>query len=260
MFDSKFAVKVHPQVMFVISDHSTRCKFSSSQVSQYPCGILLGSASGNTIEILDAYEILVTKDDNGNFSVDQETYSTTYEIKSKVFSYVKIGWFISKDIKDDEMEQIGKVIENNEDMEGFIRIRFISGNEINHMMDVTVRKGNKFVSADYSYESELGERIALMQMQSQGTSKSQVEYMKQAYKALDEKMAVIENYLSKMISGEVAFDPVMVKKINDLNLWFNNKDKAKKKDTKELEEQGNLTLMCGLITEKITRDIKEKRK
>lgn len=255
MSNSKVVVKINMQTMFIMSDHYTRCKHAKIE---YPCGILLGNISGNLIEINDAYELFITKDSEHNFDIDQDACKTIFDIKSKVFNFMKIGWFICKNVSDEEMEKIGKAIESSEDIDGFIRVCFNSENNNNQLLNMKIRKGDTYINSNYIYESELSERIVLNQIQSQRTQESNFEYLKQSYKGLDNKMKVIESYLDKSIKGDIDFEPETIRKINDLNLYF-KQNNYKKTFATEINEQGNLTLMCGLIMEEIGRSIKKRK-
>ncbi|KAH0793918.1 COP9 signalosome complex subunit 6-like [Histomonas meleagridis] len=251
MKTGKLVIKIHPQAIFTISDHATRVSLLE-QPLDYPCGLLLGSYEGNLIEVMSAAEIDIHRKEDGQLIIEPDSYKILFNVRNKVFpNEIKIGWFICKEATPEEINEIQQLFDEAEEMETLVRAEFVQDHD--QMFRVFVNHGGEFTESDYTYESELGERIAMLALQSEGTSESQIEFTADAFKALDSQLAIIEEYVVKVLSKEIEFNPVLMRKCADLAQWFSNKNKNKERESAEIEEEASLALMCGLVLEAITR-------
>ncbi|KAH0785562.1 COP9 signalosome complex subunit 6 [Histomonas meleagridis] len=249
--NNNITVSLHPHAMFVISDHANRIPFMNPPI-KYACGILLGSYDSGKIEVNSAFEIKINVKEDGKLELDKEVYNTMYKVRNKVFPFeTPIGWFVSQDYPQDEIDKLQSIISDADNMECLLRINFNKENE--QMINVFLIEGNKSIPVDYNYESELGERIAMMQLQAEGDAESQIEFTADAFKALDTNLAEIQRYLIKVLNKEAPFDPVIVRECSTISQWFSHKDPNENKEAIATEEQSNLALLCGMMLEVLSK-------
>ncbi|KAH0793271.1 COP9 signalosome complex subunit 6 [Histomonas meleagridis] len=248
---SNISVSLHPHVMFVISDHANRIPFMDPPI-KYACGILLGSYDSNKVEVNSAFEIKINEREDGKLELDKEVYNTMYKVRNKVFPFeTPIGWFVSQDYPQEEIDKLQSIISDADNMECMLRINF--NKQKDQMISVFLIEGDKSMPVDYSYESELGERIAMMQLQAEGDAESQIEFTADAFKALDAHLAEIQTYLIKVLNKEAPFDPVIIRECSTISQWFSHKDPNEHTEAIATEEQSNLALLCGMMLEVLSK-------
>lgn len=246
---------VHPQAILQIADHTSRSEFFDPPI-KYLCGFILGSSDGPKIEIHSAFEANI-QERGGKLRLDNRTFKSMREQHQKIYpSEVVIGWYTCKQYDEETLNALREIFEAIDHTDSLIRGEFIPEND--RPLTLYVTKNDEWVPVDYSFESELAERIAMMQLQAEGDAESQVQFTADAFRSLDSHLAIIEEYLTKMAEGEIPFDPIMARKCADIAQWWTHKDSSSDQDT--ILEQENLGLLVGLLAEAITNFESSNRK
>lgn len=87
-------VSLHPLVIMNISEHWTRVRAQEGRAKQV-VGALIGKQKGRKLEIMNSFELLLTKLDNDNI-IDKAYYTTKEEQFKQVFCDMDfLGWYTS---------------------------------------------------------------------------------------------------------------------------------------------------------------------
>ena len=85
-------VSLHPLVIMNVSEHWTRVRAQEGQAKQV-VGALIGKQTGRKIEIMNSFELLLTKVDN-DMIIDKAYYTTKEEQFKQVFCDMDfLGWY-----------------------------------------------------------------------------------------------------------------------------------------------------------------------
>lgn len=235
---------VHPQAILQIADHTTRSQFFGPQF-KYICGFILGSSDGPKIEIHSAFEANIIEREDG-LRLDRESFRIMRGQHQKIYpGEVVIGWYTCRAYDDATLMALAEVFEGVEHTDSLIRGEFLPDGD--KLLTIYVNKNEEWIPVEYNFESELAERIAMMQLQSEGNAESQVQFTADAFKSLDHHLEIIENYLTQMAEGAVPFDPVIARKCADIAQWWTHKNNGD--DENKVIEQENLALLVGLLAE-----------
>ena len=267
---SKLNIIVHPQAMLIISDHYTRIPYDKPAVEiKYHVGVLLGNYENDKVVVLSALEVLIT-DKNGKLELDAGIFKREMELHQSIYPNNKaIGWYILDDFlnknsyeneKDKEiLLSISAVLNNIDDFDNLLCGLFLP-KEDDHPFHLFIQKGTDFIPTDYTYEAELAERIAMLQLQSQGDEETQIKFTENAFRSLDQDLAVIQDYLEKVAKQETAFDPTIVRACANVAQWWDHIMKSKKEgddvssddDDDVADEESSVALLAGSLFEIVT--------
>jgi hypothetical protein len=244
---STLKVILHPAAMFQISDHSTRSQYDGKNFA-WRLGVLLGTTDGLSVEILSSLPALAIPTDSG-LSISSSTLRQLIEQHGAIFkTEIVVGWYSVLPLKPEQYRIVQDAFTAARDTdELLVCAEFIHDRET--QLFVQVVKGDKLVPVDYTYKSEIAERIAIMQLQSEGKAESQVQFTADAYRSLDQHLKCIEDYLTDVAAGKKPFDPVLVKQAADVAQWWNH-SRGDEEENRELEE-ANLALLIGLMAERL---------
>ena len=244
---SAIPIVVHPQAILQIADQAARAQYLDPP-SEYVCGVILGTTDGPKIEINSAIEVRTIKNAN-KVTIDREVYRTLFRHHHNIYpSEVAIGWYSCKDLSKDDLKALQEAFEAIDHADDYIRGEFLADRE--QPLILYSVKGDQWFPVEYSYESELAERIAMMQIQSEGNAESQVQFTADAFRSLDAQLAVIENYLNNVANGSAKFNAELVRRCADVGQWWNHKPRAEDDDS--VLEQENVALLVGMLAETIT--------
>ena len=242
-------VILHPQAILQVSDHATRSKYQSSDI-KYICGVIYGTIT-RKIEVCSSTESLLHEID-GHLEVDTEAYKTIDFHHSKNFvDESPIGWYTTQvfppetiKLMNDAFQKLFNVIlriQYNEDGEHpitvFLPHKEQEGDEI------------EWIETRFEYESELAERVALVQLQADGTAEMQISFQLDAYVALDKQLEKIQNYLQKVKNGELPFDHDLVRRAATIAKWW--KQSHLKQTPDSSIPQAQISYIIGLLGETI---------
>jgi hypothetical protein len=245
---SNLKVILHPAAMFQISDHSTRSRYDTNTYP-YRVGILLGTTDGLSVEVHSSLPGSATLSD-GVVTIDHECLSRLLLQHVAIYkTEVIVGWYSCLPLKPTDFRLLTDAFQRElrENDEILVSAEFLHDRD--PQLAVYLSKGDTQVPVDYSYESELAERIAIMQLQSEGNAESQVQFTADAYRSLENHLKLIEDYLNDVANGKKPFDPVLVKKAADIAQWWNH-SASNQTENRELEE-ANLALLVGLMAERL---------
>lgn len=259
---SGFNVLVHPQAMFIISDHYSRIQFDDAVVHlDYHLGILLGTYENNNIVISSAMEIMLNKKDD-EYVLDTTFYNQSMKMHKAIYpNDIVIGWYLLQKATKEEIHMITKAISSSDDIEILLFGEF-STDTGSTPLQLFVPKEDEFVPVKFSYDTELAERIALLNLQSEGSAESQIRFTANAFKSLDEDLKLIETYLQKVANKELEFDPEMMRNCADIAQWWNhsiNSHDDTNDDTNLVEEQSSIALLAGTMFDTLLSQLKTLR-
>jgi hypothetical protein len=245
---STLKVILHPAAMFQISDHSTRSRYDTHDLP-FRVGILLGTTDGLSVEI---HSSLPTAAEGGgsNVAIQRDCFSRLVGQHVAIYkTEVVVGWYSCLPLKPEDYpilkDAFQRVLREHDEI--LVSAEFLADRD--PQLKVFVSRGDSLVPVDYTYESELAERIAIMQLQSEGNAESQVQFTADAYRSLENHLKLIEGYLTEVADGKKPFDPVLVKKAADIAQWWNHSS-GSQGENRELEE-ANLALLVGLMAERL---------
>ena len=258
---SNINILVHPQVMFVISNHYSRFKYDKvNPPLPVHCGLLLGSI-GDNYEVTSAMEVIVVVGENGKLKLDQRFMKSCLELINTVYkSTVPIGWY-TLDSKSDESllrikDAFDELQEFNLSLVGNFSIDPAHPND--PPFTIYFQKGNSFQVAPYSYESAYAENIAMIQLQSEGNPESQIQFTKNAFTSLSMDLERIEKYLQSVRDKKLPFNAELVRRAADFAQWWDHNN-AEEQYTDRADEQANLALLCGLMLQTMVAYDKSKK-
>ena len=244
---SALPIVVHPQAILQIADQAARAKYVDPP-SDYSCGVILGTTDGPKIEINSAIEMRTIKNAN-KVSIDREVYRTLFRHHHNIYpNEIAIGWYSCKNLPKDDLKALQEAFEALDHTDEYIRGEFLADRE--QPLVLYSMKGDQWFPVEYSYESELAERIAMMQIQSEGNAESQVQFTADAFRSLDAQLAVIEKYLSDVANGTAKFNAELVRRCADVGQWWNHK--ARDEADERILEQENVALLVGMLAETIS--------
>lgn len=244
---SGVSVAVHPQAILQIADHASRSKFFDSSM-EYLCGFILGSSDGAKIEVHSSMEACIVKSGD-NISIDKSArsvFNIMYKQHKQIYpTECVVGWYTCKPYPLDIVNTLREVFDSVEHSDISIRGEFVEDGA--HPLKLYMTRGDSWIDLEYEYKSELAEQIAIMQLQSEGSAESQVEFTAQAFRSLDSQLECIEQYLTAMADGKVQFDAVTARKCADIAQWWKHRPAVD--DEESIVEQENLGLLVGLMAE-----------
>ena len=241
---------VHPQVALQIADHATRSQFFSKdfvQKHKFIIGILYGFADDRKIEVCSTCESIVNETSSG-YEVDKLAFDCISRHHNLNYvGEVELGWYNITPMKDNEINAVNAAFEKIFKVQ--LRITFMQTGEHTLVLNVPENDG-KWRQTLYKYRSELAEHVAISQVQSQGNANNQISFTEDAYKALDKELEIIQDFLEKTMTGAIPFQPDLVRKCNDIALWFRHAQPDRQ--TEIAIEEGQLALLSGLLAEAMT--------
>ena len=245
---SGIPVVVHPQAILQIADHVSRSAFFDPP-RDYLCGFILGTSDGPRIEIHSTLEVNLLKR-SSRLAIDRQTFNTMLRQHNAIYpSEVPIGWYTGGEYSPEQLRELREVFEAIDHPEEYIRGEFIADRE--QPLCLYANDRDSWTRIEYSYESELAERIAMIQLQAEGSAESQVQFTADAYRSLDQHLAAMEEYLIGVAEGNVEFDPVAVRKCADVCQWWTHK--REEADEEMVMEQEKLALLIGMVAENATK-------
>ena len=241
---------VHPQVALQIADHRTRSNYTTKEFKakyKYVIGIIYGYTDERKIELCSTTETIVNKVGSG-YEVDKSAYEpiNNHHMVNYV-GEIELGWYNITPMSAAEITAVNAAIEKIFK----VQIRVTYSDEGEHALKLFVPKGSdSWTEVLYKYQSELAEHVAIMQVQSQGDANKQISFTADAYHALDKQLKIIQDFLTKTKEGKIPFNPDLVRKCNDIGLWFIH---SRRNFDEEVNiEEGQLALLCGLLAEAMT--------
>ena len=242
-------VIVHPQAVLQIADHATRSKYQSSDI-KYICGVIYGIIT-NKIEISSSTESLLNEVD-GSLEVDNLAYKTIDLHHSKNFvDETPIGWYTTQEFSPETIMQMNSAYQSLFD----VHLRVQYNQEGNHPITIyLLNKENEESDVQcqetiFEYESELAERVALVQLQADCNADSQISFMKDAYSALDKQLSKICDFLVKVQKGELPFDHDLVRRAATVAKWWKQGHLKTTKDSSI--QSAEISHIIGLLGETI---------
>lgn len=251
------ATFVHIQVMFQIADHFTNAKFLKPSFKGYHIGLLLGEFKDGCARISNSTEMYTLNKPDGSFALP-EYYNTFVKYNKSIFEKeTPIGWYaFSSDphgkgeINPDIVDEIHQIFTNYDQKSTFLfRCEYHFGKAEPFDFFLTT-DNHSWVPVSVTYKTETAERIALTQLESQGTSEDQITFSIDAYKNLSRRLGVIEQYLRDVKSGKAQFYPEIVRKAASIGQWWST---PKKNQNDDYIDQANLSLLCGMLSETTTK-------
>lgn len=248
---SNVDVQIHPQAILLITDNISRKPYSTV-ASRYLCGAVLGTCENNVIEVASAMEVPVTENADGTVSIDRDFYQEMLADRSAANpTETPIGWYAAEKYDDSAVAQLDSEFRSIDGMESLIRIEFDQSDK--QMVKVFLNQNTEYVQVDFNYELNLGERIAMLQLQKGDDTKSQAQFTKDAFAAMNENLGKVETYLSDVAEGKREFDPTLVRQCATLARWFAYKDEETEDEFDAIEEESELALMAGMMFELLAK-------
>ncbi|KAK8897833.1 COP9 signalosome complex subunit 6 [Tritrichomonas musculus] len=260
---TNISILMHPQAMLVMSNHYTRRQYDDANVKlPVHVGLLLGLTDGAHIEVNSALEILITGKP-GDLVIDQKFIDNAYKDLHKA-TFPKdtpIGWYtcdkIDKNVHQELSAKIDELI-TSLDSETLLYGEFII-DEKNEKIDAQNKSpltlflfnDSNLIPVDFTYETEPAERIAMMQLQSEGSVEDQTQFTAKAFQSLDKDLEKVQKYLEKVAKKEIPFDAERVRKAATIAQWWDH-NCGEEQPSDRIEEQANLALLCGMILETLT--------
>jgi len=253
------SVIIHPQALLQIADHATRSKYQTKDI-EFICGVIYGSCTGmkgmkkTKIEICSTTEALLNRVDDG-LEVDKEAYKYINEHHAKNFvDEIPIGWYYTQELDEETLEKMNKAFGLVFDV--VVKAKYNDGD---HPLNVYVpgSEPNTWKEAIYSYESELAERVALLQLQADGSADNQISFTQDAYNALDKQLSRIVDYLEKVKQGEMEFKPDLVRKCATVARWWKHNYM---KESQSIIPPAQISYIIGMIGETLVEFEKMKEK
>ena len=242
-------VIIHPQTDFQIADHATRSKYQNPDI-KYICGVLYGTITKN-IEICSSTESLLNEVD-GSLEVDKTAYSAIdlHHTKNYV-EEIPIGWYSTQNFDEETISKMNSAFQKIFNV--VVRIQYNQEGE--HPITVFLPKEGQetktieWVETRFSYESELAERVAIVQLQGDGTAENRISFQQDAYVALEKQLSIIEKYLEKVKNGEIPFDHDNVRRAATIARWWKQRHINQEKDSKIPSAQ--ISYVIGMLAETI---------
>ena len=238
---------VHPQAILQIADQVSRSPFFDPP-RQYLCGFLLGACDGPRMEIHSAIEVEIVSSDSG-LSIHRPTFRTLLRQHQNIFpTEIPIGWYTCAEYTPEQVSALREAFEAIDHTEEYVRGEFLADRDSPFCLYTSV--GDAWAPVEYAFESELAERIAMMQLQAEGTAESQVQFTADAYRSLDQHLAAMEDYLLQIAEGKREFDPVAARECaNVCQWWTHSRDIS---DSDMVLDQEKLALFVGAVAEAVT--------
>ncbi|OHS99554.1 hypothetical protein TRFO_33964 [Tritrichomonas foetus] len=254
---SSYNVLVHPQAMLVLSNHYSRIKYDKIDPPlPAHCGFLLGNVDGSKIEVTSALEARVTIKD-GKLTLDIPFSKRAIDLHRTIYANdLPIGFYVCSTKNKQSEEELRKLDEAFSAFENFdcILIGEFYIDEKNTKvspLSLHISRGTNLIPVDFTYEAEHAERIAMMQLQSEGDAESQIQFTASAFKSLDHDLSLVQSYLERVAKKELPFDPVLVRKAANFAQWWDH-NSTEEENGDRAEEQANLALLCGMMLEAMT--------
>jgi hypothetical protein len=243
------SVAVHPQLMLQLSDQFTRRPFLGEPRPPFCVGVLFGTSDGLRIEACSAIEVRIAENRarGAGLRIDITSYRQLARLHEQIYKNENpIGWYACQELSPDMVRTLHALFDALEHSGRFIRGEFLDRPQ---PLRLFLLQGEDWVPISYTYEAALAERIAMMQLQAEGSAESQVAFTAEAYRSLDRDLEAIEIYLTKVANDELPFDPVLVRKCADVGQWWDHR--TPNPDQDKIAEQENLALLVGMVAERI---------
>ncbi|WOO83447.1 putative phospholipasec [Vanrija pseudolonga] len=233
---SGLSVNLHPLAILNISDHYTRSTITSSDSSLKLIGALLGSQTGREVSVVNSFELIYTLDsDGGTPKVDEEFLAMRKDQFNQVFPTQSIvGWYtvgVAPTPQDVHIHnQLANIIEpspaalvifNPAIPQGTKQLPFTVFESLGDGGE-SEREG-KFVQVDYGIETGEAERIAVdgVAKESGGDTDptgqiATLTTQRNAIAMLQERVAVIVQYISGVLNGTATVDHSILRQISSL--------------------------------------------
>ena len=242
---------VHPQVALQIADHTTRSNFFAKDfISKYKyvIGILYGFCDERKIEICSTCEAIVSKEGD-SYVVDKTAYECiTRHHNLNYVGEIELGWYNITPMDAEEINAVNAAFEKLFK----VQIRVTYQKSDGHALVLNVpSNGGQWKEVIYKYRSELAEHVAISQIQSQGDAIKQISFTAEAYSALDNELAIIQDFLKKTMEGQIPFHPDLVRKCANIALWFIHSRPDEQSNI--AIEEGQLSLLAGILAEAMTK-------
>jgi hypothetical protein len=246
-------VVVHPQAILQMADHFSRMPYfgradprASQRNPEYVCGFIIGVVEDEVIKVRAVFDALV-RGANPNLSIDRGAFRTIYRVHKAIYpNEVIVGWYSCRRLTPEEISLLHSVFEAVDHSGPFIRGEFLDRDP---PLALFAPRGGDWTKIEYSYESELAERIAMMHLQAEGNAESQVAFTADAFRTLDHDLEVIQQYLELVAAGKTPFDETRVRRCADVAQWWTHKKQEARED--EMIEQENLALLVGGMAERV---------
>lgn len=250
--------------MLIISNHYSRLPYDTPDPPiKYHVGFLLGNYENDKVVVLSALEVLITEEDD-KLKLDVEMYKREISLHRSIYPNNKaIGWYTLDKSTDEENLSISDALNVVDDFDNLLLGKFYP-DEGDQPFRLFIQKGTEFIPTDYTYEAELAERIAMLQLQSEGDPESQILFTQNAFRSLDDDLSIIQTYLEKILTKEAPFEPTIVRQCANISQWLDHFIKPKNKDEDDnnssddedlTEEQSSAALAAGSLFELIIRSI-----
>jgi hypothetical protein len=244
-------VAIHPQLLLQLSEQFTRRPFlTPPPPQQFSLGVILGSAEGARVEAFSAVEVRVVEKSGTSlgYGLDGDNYHGLLRLHQQIYKDEKpIGWYSCEVLSPDHARIFHSLFEPQDYIGPFIRAEFV---ERDQPLALFMQRGDSWVSIEYTYETAPAERIAMMQLQSEGNAESQVAFTADAYMSLNEDLGKIEAYVTKVANNELPFDSVLVRRCAEIAQWWEHKTEGEDQD--KIMEEENLGLLVGILAQRLT--------
>jgi hypothetical protein len=236
------SVVVHPQLMLQLSEQFTRRPFLNP-AQPYAIGVILGLVSGPRIEVCSAIEVGIRQDP---LRLATQDYRVLLRQHQQIYRDEQpVGWYACQELDTEYIDKFHTLFGALDHIGPFLRGEFV---EREQPLRLFLQCGEGWTVIEYSYESEPAERIALMQLQSEGNAESQVAFTADAYRSLDSDLEIIEKWLRDVANGVIKFDPVLVRKCAEVAQWWDHKAEV---NERRIIDQENLGMLIGRLTERV---------
>ena len=244
-------VVVHPQVMLQIADHYTNSQFLSSTIP-YPLGLIVCENKDGRLELLSSFESIPITNAAGKVAFNSIFQTLLRQHQANYKNEVPIGWYIitDKDVDPELINQLQSTFEVESKGEPILVRCEYRFNDENCFKFFVMDNNSDWKPVEVSYQSELAERIALLQLQSRGSADSQISFTKNAYETLDKSLAIIQQYILDVKDKKAPFDAEIVRLAGTIAQWWTNKTPSK--EVNDFIDQANVSLLSSLIAETIT--------
>jgi hypothetical protein len=246
-------VVVHPQAILQMADHSSRMPFlgrsdprASQRSADFVCGFIIGVVEDEAIKVRAVFDAHL-RGTSPNLSIDRGAFRTIYRVHKAIYpNEVIVGWYSCRPLNPEQVTLLHSVFEAVDHAGPFIRGEFLDRDP---PLALFSPRGGDWKKIEYSYESELAERIAMMHLQAEGNAESQVAFTADAFRTLDHDLEAIQHYLEQVAAGKKPFDAARVRRCADVAQWWTHKRQQAKDD--EMIEQESLALLVGGMAERV---------
>jgi len=209
-------VLLHPQAALQLADHYTRSKYFNPPI-KYICGVLYGISDGFKSEICSSEESLII-DDSDSMILDIDVFNNLKEYHMKNYkNEVPIGWYSCHKLKNEEINSLNSLFENNFDVH--LRLEYNYYSESSFSVYGRIH-GNAWEVLQFQFHSEHAENVGILQLQSDGNAENQVQFVRMALLSLDNSLSIIEEFLNKTLNKEIPFHHDLVRQCNDIIYYF----------------------------------------